>query len=157
MVGNKGGEGIFSKTPHSEENHGFQGKLHPCGFFSVTISQRTLSSLCLFHLSSWLLLYEVSSIISNKSGSQKHCHHVREQIAFMYQKRYCFVFLWLESSLASVPSKFTSCFPAYRFMFKGGRRQDRLKTVVEDFVAKGNDSCSHDRIFNKRWRRKQIS
>lgn len=157
MAGNKGGESILSKAPLSGENHGFQGKPHPCGFFSVTISQRGPSSLCLCRSSSWLLLYEVSSIIISKSGSQKHCRRVREQNAFMYQKRYGFIFLWLESSLASVPRKFTSCFPAYRFAFKGGRRRDSLQTVVEDFVAKGNNSCRHDGIFNKRWRRKHIS
>jgi len=88
VAGNKVEENIFSKAPHSEENYIFLGKLHPWGFSSVTISQRTASSLCLLHLSSWLLLYAVSSIFRNtvwvpktlSSCKRVKCLHVSEEI-----------------------------------------------------------------------------
>lgn len=86
---------------------------------------------------------------ATRSGSWPHCNHAGNQ-----KKKDCSIFLWLASSLASAPSKFMPTFWFITSMLEEGHKRERLKSVVEDFVAKIKGSCRHDRDFSKERRRK---
>lgn len=110
-------------------------------------SHLTPSSLCL-PLSSWLLLCDVFSIMSSQSGSPNLCHLLREQSASKNEEKYCSIFL-LESSLAPAPASSHLAVQPIPLCSKGNTSETELRNLAGGFVAKGSDSCRHDRILTK--------
>lgn len=83
MGGNKPGESIFSGTIFCREPR--LSRKIPLWGLSLFLTHSGHPTKCHSHLSSWVLLYEDSSTISNKAGSQKHSN-VREQSAFVIRR-----------------------------------------------------------------------